>query len=160
MYLSIFVNGIDFAIVIEKHTEVVDVALHVVVLPRSLDVLGGVALESLAVHVREHVELSVGIADAGSPDALSVDFLMILQGEPVFREIELVEAVRDVLPVHEVFRMQNDQSGHRVHGGACQIVIFSHTENVGIAELVIKERIRERPVAVVGCPRCCLCICT
>ena len=51
VYLPIFMDGIDLPVVIEKHGEVVDVTLHVMVLPRTTDILGGVALQALAVDV-------------------------------------------------------------------------------------------------------------
>ena len=152
-HLAIAVDGINLAIVVEEHGEVVDASLHIVVLPRSANILRSVALQSLAVHIRIDIELSVGMADAGSPDALSVDLLVVLQCEGIVVEVETVEAVADVLPVHQVFRVEDNQSGHGVHGGARQIVVIAHAEDVGVGELIVEQRIGEGAVAVVGCPR-------
>ena len=99
---AIAMDGVDLAIVVEEHAQVVDVALHVMMLPGTADVFGCIALQTLAVDVGEHIELSVGIANAGSPDTLSVDFLVVFQREAVFGEVEAVEAVADVLPVDKV----------------------------------------------------------
>ena len=96
-------NGIDFPVIVKKHAKVVDVTLHVVVCPRSLDVLCCVALQAFSVNVGEHVELPVGITNARCPDALTVNLLVILQRESLVVEVKAVEAVRDVLPVHQVF---------------------------------------------------------
>ena len=49
--------------------------------------------------------------------------------------------------------MQDNQTWHRVHGGTCQIVIIAYTQNIGIGELIIEERVRKCAVAVVSRPR-------
>ena len=102
VHLAVAMYSIYLAVVVEEHAEVVDASLHVVVLPRSAYVFGGVALQPLAVDVREDVELSVGVAYAWCPDALPVDLLVVAQREGVVVEVEAVEAVADVLPVDEV----------------------------------------------------------
>ena len=102
-HCAISMNGIDFPVIVKKHAKVVDVTLHVVVCPRSLDVLCCVALQAFSVDVGEHVELPVGITNARCPDALTVNLLVILQRESLVVEVKAVEAVRDVLPVHQVF---------------------------------------------------------
>ena len=99
---AIAMDGIHLTIVVEEHTEVVDVSLHVVVLPRTANVFRGVALQSFAIHVGINIKLSVGISDARSPDALSVYLLMIFQRKAVFWKIKAVEAVAHILPVYEV----------------------------------------------------------
>ena len=131
-HFAIAMNGIDFSIVIEEHAQVVDVAFHVVMLPRTMDVFGRVALQTLAIHVRIDIELSVGIADARCPHALTVNLLVVLQRETVLGEVEAVEAIGDVLPVHQVFRVQNDQTWHGMHCSTSQIVVVAHTQDVGI----------------------------
>ena len=152
LHRAVAVDGVDFTVVVEEHAQVVDVALHVMVLPRAADVLRGVALKALPVDVRVYVELAVGIAYAGGPHALSVDFLMVAQGETVFREVEAREAIGDVLPVHEVLGVEDDKSGHGMHGGAGQIVVVAHAQNVGVGEFVVEERVGERAIAIVGGP--------
>ena len=159
MYLAVFMDGIDLAVVVEEHAEVVDIALHVVVRPRPFDVLRGVTLQALSVDVGEYVELPIGVADAGCPDALSVNFLMVLQGELVFRKVEAVEAIGGELPVHQVLRMKNHQAGHGMHGGASQVVVVTHTDDVRVRELVVEQRISKRAVAIIGSPRLRLCHC-
>ena len=77
---------------------------------------------------------------------------MILQGESVILKIKTVETIADVLPVDEVFGMQDYQSGHGVHGGACQIVIVAHTQNVGVGELIVEKGIGEGTIAIIGSP--------
>ena len=150
---AVAVNGIHLAVIVEEYAEVVDVALHVVVRPRAFDVLGRVALQSLPVHVGKHIKLSVGIADARCPNALTVNLLMILQRKTVFAEIEAVKAVGDILPVHKVFRVENHKARHRMHRGASQIVVIAHPQNVWVGELIVEQRIGERAIAIVGCPR-------
>ena len=102
LHFAIAVDGIDLAVVVEKHREVVDAPFHVMVLPRSADVLGGIALESLAIDVRKDIELSVGIADGRRPDTLTVNLLMVLQRESIVVEVETVKAITDILPVDQV----------------------------------------------------------
>ena len=101
-HFAVAVDGIDLPVVVEEHAEVVDAALHVVVLPRAVDILRGIALQAFAVDVSEYIELPVGIAYGRCPYTLTVDLLMVLQREGIVVEVETVEAVADVLPVHEV----------------------------------------------------------
>ena len=63
------------------------------VLPRTRDFFAGIALQALAIDIRENVKLAVGIANGRSPDALSVDFLMILQREGIIIEVKAVETI-------------------------------------------------------------------
>ena len=93
MHLAVLMDGVYLPVVVEQHAEVVNVALHVMVRPRPVDVLRRIALQTLAVDVREHIELSVGVADAWCPDALAVYLLMVLQREAILWEVETVEAV-------------------------------------------------------------------
>ena len=79
LHLAVAMNGIDLPIIVEQHREVVDTSLHVVMLPRSADILRGITLQTFAIDVGKHIELSVGIADGWCPDALSVNLLMVLQ---------------------------------------------------------------------------------
>ena len=146
-------NGINLPVVIEEHAKVIDITLHIMVYPRTADILRRVALQPLAVDVREHIELSIGIADSRCPDTLTVDLLMILQCEPIIGEVKTVEAVAHILPVHQVLRMQNHQSWHRMHGGTSQIVVITHTDDIWVGKLIIKQRIRKCAVAIIGCPR-------
>ena len=78
---------------------------------------------------------------------------MVLQREGIVGEVEAVEAIGDVLPIHQVFRMENNQARHSVHGGAGQIVVVTYTENIWVGELIVEQRIGIGAVAVVGRPR-------
>ena len=158
LHRAVAVDGVHLAVVVEQHAEVVDIALHVMVRPGASDVLCGVALQALAVDVAEHVELAVGVADAGSPDALSVDFLVVLQREAVLGEVEAVETVGDVFPVHQVLRVEDDQPRHGVHGGAGEVVVVAHAEDVRVGELVVEQGVGKRTVTIVSRPRLRLCL--
>ena len=104
-HLSVSVDGIDFPIVVEEYAQVVDVTLHVVMLPRPADILGGIALQSFAVDVGIDIEHSVGIADARGPDALTINLLVVAQGEGVILEVEAVEAIGYVFPIDKILGM-------------------------------------------------------
>ena len=153
VHLTILMNGINLAVIIEEHTEVIDITLHIMVRPGTADILCRVALQPLAVDVREHIELSVGITDSGCPDTLTVNLLMILQRELIIGEVKTVEAVAHVLPVHQVLGVQDNQSRHRMHRGACQVIVITHTDDIRVRKLIIKQRIRKCAVAIIGCPR-------
>jgi hypothetical protein len=153
MHFAIFVDGIDLPVVVEKHAEVVDVTLHVVMLPRSVDILRGVTLKTLAVDVCEDIELAVGITDGRCPDALAVDFLVVLQGESIIIKIKTFETVADVFPINKVSGMKNHKSRHSMHRGTCQVVVIAHTEDVRVGELVVEQRVGVRAIAVVSRPR-------
>ena len=157
MHLAILMDGVDFAIVVEEDAEVVDITFHVMVLPRSFNLLAGIALQSLAIDIGKDIEHAIGIADTGSPNALAVDLLMILQGKLIIGEVEAIEAVADVLPVDQILGMKDDKTGHSVHRGASQIIVIAHTEDVGVAEFIIEQGIRKRAVTIVGGPRGGLC---
>ena len=49
--------------------------------------------------------------------------------------------------------MKDDQAGHRMHRGACQIVVITYPQDVGIGELVIEQRVSERAIPIIGRPR-------
>ena len=150
--LTIAMNGIYLTIIIEEHREIVDTSLHVMMLPWTPDILAGIALQSLAVDIGKDIELTVGITDGRCPDSLPIDLLMILQREGIVREIKTIEAIADILPVHEILRMQDNQAGYRMHGGACQIIVITHTKNVRIRKLIIEKRIGKRTVTIIRSP--------
>ena len=153
LHLAVAVDGIHLAVVVEQHAQVVDVALHIMVHPRPLYLLTGVALQAFAVHVREEIELTVIVADAGRPDALAIDFLMVLQRERIVAEVEAVETVTDVLPVHEILRVEDHESRYGVHRRTSQVVVVAHPQHVRIGELIIEQRVSKRAVPIVGSPR-------
>ena len=150
--LAIAMNGINLPIVVEKHGEIIDTSLHVMMLPGASDVLAGIALQTLAVDIGKDIELAVGITDGRRPDTLPINLLMILQREGIVVEVETVEAIADILPVHKIFRMQDDQAGHCMHSSTRQIIVITHTKDVGIRELVIEKRIGKSAVTIVGRP--------
>ena len=135
------------------------ITLHVVVLPRPTDVLRGIALKALAVDVGKDIELAVGITDGWCPDTLTVDLLVVLQRESIVVEVETIKSIADVLPVDEVFGMEDDKSWHGVHCCAGEIVVVAHTEDVRIGELVVEQRVGVRAIAIVSLPRTLLGVC-
>jgi hypothetical protein len=78
MNLSILMDGINLAIVIEKYAQVIDISLHVLVLPRTTDIFGSITLQPFSIYIRKEIELSVSISYGRCPDALTVYLLMIL----------------------------------------------------------------------------------
>ena len=50
-HLAVAVDGIDFPVVVEEYAKVVDVTLHVVVLPWTANVFGCVTLQTFAVDI-------------------------------------------------------------------------------------------------------------
>ena len=108
LHLTIAMNGIDLSIVVEEHGEIVDTSLHVMVLPRTADILRRIALQPLAVDVGKHIELPVGITDGWCPNTLPVNLLVILQREGIIREVEAIEAIGNILPVYQVLGVQDD----------------------------------------------------
>ena len=156
LHLTITVDSIDLTIVVEENAEVIDTTLHVMVLPWPTDILGGVALQAFAIDISKDIELTVGIADGRCPDALTVDLLMILQGEGIIRKVETVEAIGDILPVHEILRVKDHETWYGVHRGAGEIVIIADTQDVRVGKLVVEERVGKRAIAVISCPRLCL----
>ena len=125
--------------------------------PRTFNTLAGVALQAFAVDIGEDIEATVGVADARCPDSLSIDFLVVLQREGFVIKIETVKAVTDVLPVHEVLGVEDDQSWHSVHRGSGEVVVVAHPKDIRVGKLVVEQGIREGAVAVVCCPRLGLC---
>ena len=79
LYLAIAMNGIDFPVIIEEYTKVVDTPLHIMVLPRATDILRGITLQALAIDIGKDIELPISISDSRSPDTLAVDLLVILE---------------------------------------------------------------------------------
>ena len=152
LHFTIAVNGIYFSIVIEKYAKIIDASLHVMVLPRAPNILGSIALQALAVDVCKHIELPIRIADSRCPDSLTVDLLMALQRKGIVVEIEAVEAIADILPVHQVLGMENNESRYGMHRSTGQIVVITHTQNIGIRKLVVEQRISKGSVTIVSSP--------
>ena len=80
---------------------------------------------------------------------------MILQRKPILREVKAIETVADVLPINKVFRVQDNESWHRVHSSASQIVVITHPNNIGVGEFVIEQGIGKRAVAIICRPTLC-----
>ena len=139
LHFPVAVNGINLPIVVKEHTQVVDATLHIVVLPRSANVLTGIALQPFSIDVGVDIELPIGITDTGSPDALTIYLLMIFQRESVVVEVKTIEAITDILPVHQILGVENNQARHRVHRGAHQIIVVADTKNVRVGKLVIEQ---------------------
>ena len=78
---------------------------------------------------------------------------MVLQREGIVSEVETVEAITDVLPVDKVFGMEDNKARYGVHRRAGEIVVIAYSEDVGVGELVVEQRIGERAVTIVSRPR-------
>ena len=156
---AVAVDGIDFAIIVEKDAQVIDTSLHIVMFPRTADVLAGKALQSLTVHIGVKIESSVVMTDTGRPDTLAIYFLAILQAESRVIERVTVEAVAHIFPVDQVLGVENDEAGHGVHSRTSQIIVIAHTDDIGVGKLIIEQGIGKRTVAVIGSPGFRLCQC-
>ena len=152
LYLSISMNSVNLAVIIEEYREVVDASLHVVMLPWSPNIFGGITLQALTIDIRKNIEQSIGIANGRCPDALPVNLLVVTKREGIVRKVKTVETIADIRPVHQILRMQNDKSRHAVHRRPCQIIVIAYTDDVRVGELVIEQRVGERTVTIVGRP--------
>src|SRR5262249_33989068 len=94
---------------------------------------------------------SVVVANAGSPNALPVNFATVQMESGT--EIDPIDAITGQLPVHQILRVHHEHSRVHVHGGAGQIVVVTDANYVGIFEFLVKQRVGIRSVAVVGGPR-------
>ena len=151
-YVAILVHGINLAILIEEHREVVDIAINFMMRPRTLGTVRDIHLQSMPVDIGEDIELSVVIADGRRPDTLSVSLLAIAEIE-IIRIIQSVEAIRREFPVHQILGMQHHQSRHTVHRSTCQIVILPHSDNIRVRKLIIKQRVCKGTITVISRPR-------
>ncbi len=105
----------------------------------------------MPVHVSEDVERAVVVAEARRPDALTVDFLALLEPE-VRAKVEAIESVCKEPPVDQIARVQDRQPWHDVHRGARQVVVGTHANHVGIGEFVVEKWIRVCAVPVIRGP--------
>ena len=101
MNLIIAVNRIYFPIV-KQYGYIVGSPSHIVVFPWTFRIFGNKNLHSDSVDVREYVELSFMISDAGSPDALSVCFLSTFEPESGIIDRNAVECIAAELPVDKI----------------------------------------------------------
>ena len=115
-HVAILMHGINLAILIEEHREVVDIAINLVMRPRTLGTVRDINLQSMPVDIGEDIELAVMISDGRRPDTLSVRLLAIAEIE-IIRIIESVETVGREFPIHQILGMENHQSRHTVHRG-------------------------------------------
>ena len=144
-------HDVGLPVVVEEHRQIVERPLHRRACPRPGGVRGPEQLRRLAVDVAEDVERALVEAEARRPDALPVDALAFF--EPERRaEIQRIERVGEEPPVHQIARVQDRQSGHAVHGRAGQVEILADADEVAVGELVVEQRVGERPVAVVRGP--------
>ena len=153
VHLAILMDGINLTVVVEKHGEIVDVALHVMMLPRATDILRGITLQTFTVDVGKHIKLAVSITDGRCPNTLTVNLLVVFERESIVIEIETIKAIRDILPVNQILGVQNHQTRHGMHGGTSQIVVVAHTQNVGIGKLIVEKRVGKCAITVIGRPR-------
>ena len=142
-----------YLVVVEENGEVVDVALYHYMLPWTTNIVGNISLKSLAVDISKYIEFTFVIADARSPYALTINLFAANKREGRVVEVEAVEAIANLLPVYEVFGMQDVYSWYCVHGSTSKIVVVANTQDVGVRELIIEQRIREGSVAIIGFPR-------
>ena len=101
MNLIIAVNRIYFPIV-KQYGYIVGSPSHIVVFPWTFRIFGNKNLHSDSVDVREYVELSFMISDAGRPDALSVCFLSTFEPESGIIDRNAVECIAAELPVDKI----------------------------------------------------------
>lgn len=153
LHRAIAVDGIHLAVVVEEHAEVVDIAFHIDVFPRSAGIVGYEHLEALTVDIGEDVKLAVMKPYAGGPDALTIYLTAVLQGESRVGKVETVEAVAPLFPVDEVAGVEDIYAGNGVHGGTGEIVVVADTQDIGVGKFIIEKRIGKGAVAVVGGPR-------
>ena len=151
-YVTILMDGINLAILIEKHREIVDIAINLVMRPRSLGTIRDIDLQSMPVDIGEDIELSVVISDGRRPDTLSVSLLAIAEIE-IIRIVESVETVRREFPVHQILGMENHQSRHTVHRGTRQIVILPHSDDIRVRKFVVKQRVCKGTISIISRPR-------
>jgi hypothetical protein len=78
---------------------------------------------------------------------------VIFQRKGIIVEVEAVETIRDILPVHEILRVQYDQSWHSMHSGSREVVVVANTEDIWVGKLVVEQGVSKRTIAVVGSPR-------
>ena len=123
------------------------------VLPWTPNILGSIALQALAVDICKHIELPIRIANSRCPDSLTVDLLMVLQRKGIVVEIEAVKAIADILPVHQVLGMEDNESRYGMHRSTGQIVVITHAQDIWVRELVVEERICKGSVTIVSGPR-------
>ena len=124
-------NGI-YLVVVEEYREVVDVALYHYMLPWTTNIVGNISLKSLAVDISKYIEFTFVVANARSPYALTINLFAINKREGRVVEVEAVEAIADLLPVYEVFGMQDVYSWYCVHGSTSKIVVVANTQDVWI----------------------------
>ena len=151
-HVAILVHGINLAILIEEHREVVDIAINFMMRPRSLGTVRDIHLQAMSVDIREDIELSVVIPNGWRPDTLSVSLLAIAEIE-IIRIIESVETVGRKFPIHQILGMENHQSRNTVHRGTRQIVILPHSDNIRVREFIVKQRICKGTITIISRPR-------
>ena len=151
-HVAILVHGINLAILIEEHREVVDIAINFMMRPRTLGTVRDIHLQAMSVDIGEDIELSVVIADGRRPDTLSVSLLAIAEIE-IIRIIKAVETIGRELPIYEILGMEHHQSRHTVHRSTCQIVILPYSDNIRIRKLIIKQRIGKGTITIICRPR-------
>ena len=142
-------DDVDSAVVIKEDRQVVPSG-QLVARPRTMNRLGAEDLEAHAVDVGEDIEHALVIADAGRPDTLAVD---VPSFEPERRaQVQPIHAVAGEFPVHQILGMHDLNGRVHVHGGAGEVVVLAHTNNIGILELLVEQRIGVGTIAVVGGP--------
>ena len=135
--------------VIEEHARVVVDARQALLLPAALGIGGGEQPAACIVAVDEQVELPVVILHRASPHAACIGIgaahqVIVVGGG------ELCERLCTILPVHEVFRLQNRSTGEVVHRRRHHIIGIAHADDVGIGEVGTHNSIGIAAVAQVG----------
>jgi hypothetical protein len=67
-------------------------------------------------------------------------------------KVQPVHAIAGEFPIHQVPGMHQLKGRVHVHRCLCQIIVFTHADDVGVLELFVEQGIGIRAVAVVGSP--------
>lgn len=150
-HFVVSVDGVYLPVIVEEDGEVVDVATHVDVLPWTGRIFADENLQAVSVDIGEDIELPVVVADAGSPDTLSIRLFSVLQTEFV-THLEAVETIAQETPVYQILGVEHYDAWRAMHGGAGQVEVITHSDEVGVRKLVVEEGVGKGAVAVVSCP--------
>ena len=142
-------DDVNPAVVIEEHRKVVPSG-QLIALPRTINRLGAEDLEAGAVHVGENAEHPVVIADAGCPDAATIDI-------PSFKaiglaKIKFVRAIADEIPVHQIRGMHDLNRRVHMHRGAREVKVMADADHIWVFKLLVEQRVRVGTIAIVSGP--------
>src|SRR5690606_21427502 len=125
--------------------------VHRLSCPRTLRIFCRKHLHTVSVYIGENIKRTIIVPDTWCPNTLSINFLSVFKPE-CRTHIQLIKSITDDFPVYQIFGMKDWQTGHTVHGRACEIKIIPDPDQIRVGKFIVKQWGSISSGSVICCP--------